>query len=34
MGTLGTGNRIGLLEVELEKWEQDFRFLLGASRHL
>jgi len=30
MGTLGTGNRIGLLEVELEKWEQDFRFLLGC----
>lgn len=40
MGTLGTGNRIGrtperarahsLLEVELEKWDQDFRFLLGC----
>src|ERR1019366_2687355 len=40
MGTLGTGSRMGrtperarahsLLEVELEKWDQDFRFLLGC----
>src|ERR1035437_10213159 len=40
MGTLGTGNRMGrtpeparahsLLEVELGKWDRDFRFLLGC----